>query len=159
MKGDPVPDQDHILRYIGGTHVDKDDAGQPVITGGAFIAKPKDDNCPSYNWLEAIAGTLEEQVQQVRDAARMKYGGTARLARLNVGQVKQFIRDETEGHEVTVIHDPLMADDNHPKPDPSHALMTNVPDENDPQGELIGDLIRLCVIDTFPARPPKPEPA
>lgn len=159
MKGDPVPDPDHILRYVGGTHVDQDDEGQPVIAGGAFIAKPKDDNCPSYNWLEILNGSLEERVQQVRDAARMKYGGTARLARLNVGQVRQFIRDEAEGHGVTVIQDPLAADANYPEPDLSHALMTNVPDENEPKGELIGQLIRRCIIDSFPAKLPKPKPA
>ena len=148
MKGDPVPDPDHILRYVGGFHVEKDG----TISGGAFIAKPKDGNCPSYNWLECLKGSLEERVQQVRDAARIKYGGTAVLVRLNVGQVRQFIRDEAEGHEVTVIHDPLEPEETCPLPDPSHALMTNVPNENKPQGELIGDLIRQCILEVFPAK-------
>lgn len=32
--------------------------------------------------------------------------------------------------------------------------MTNIPDENQPKGELIGDLIRQCVLEVFPARTP-----
>lgn len=150
MKGNPVPDPDHILRYAGGVHVEKDG----TILGGAFIAKPKDDNCPSYNWLEILEGSLEDRVQQVRDAARLTYGKSAKLVRLNVGQVRELIRDEAEGHVVTVIHDPLEPEEKCPLPDPSHTLMTNVPDENDPQGELIGDLIRQCVLEVFPARTP-----
>lgn len=150
MKGDLIPDPDHILRYVGGIHVEKDG----TIAGGAFIAKPKDENCPSYNWLEILQGTLDERVQQVRNATRMTYGKTAKLARLNVGQVRQFIRDEAEGHEATVIHDPLEAEAGYPLPDPSHVLMTNIPDENQPKGELIGDLIRQCILEVFPAQTP-----
>ena len=154
MKGDPVPDEDHILRYVGGKHVDRDEEGNPVVTGGGFIARPRDDNKPSYNWLEYLDGTLEERAQQVRDAARIKYGAKAMLAKLNVGRVSQHIHDNTDDDRaVTVIHDPLEAENVHP-PDPSHALMTNVPDENDPEGERVGDLIAQCVCGTFPARPP-----
>ena len=51
MKGDLVPClvlcNDHILRYVGGNHVEKDEDGLPVITGGGFIAKPRDDIKPS----------------------------------------------------------------------------------------------------------------
>lgn len=155
MKGDLTPDPDHILRYVAPKHIDTDADGTPVILGSAFIARPRDENAVSYNWLECLEGSLEERVQQVRVAARLTYGKPARLARLNVGQVRQFIREEAEGHEVTVIQDPLEAEAEFPQ-DPSHALMTNVPDENDPSGfgELIGDLIGQCVLEMFPARTP-----
>jgi hypothetical protein len=150
MKGDPVPDADHILRYVGGQHIEDDG----TILGGAFIAKPKDNNCPSYNWLEFLEGSLEEQVQQVRNAARLTYGARALLVRINVGTVRTHIAEGADGHAVSVIHDPRCEDEKYPDPDPSHALMTNVPDENDPNGELIGDLIRQCKLDEFPARRP-----
>jgi|GEM_PF-703311 len=154
MKGDPVPDEDHILRYVGGLHVDQDEDGTPVVTGGGFIAKPKDVNKPSYNWLECLHGNLEAQVQQVRDAARLSYRAKARLAKLNVGRVIQHVRENTDDDRaVTVIHDPLEAENGYP-PDPSHALMTNVPGEDDPEGERVGDLIAECVCETFPACPP-----
>ena len=157
MKDEPVPDADHILRYVGGTHVDADAEGLPVIGGGAFIARPRDNNCPSYNWLEFLGGTLDQQVQRVRDVATssgFQYGASAKLVRLNVGRVRQHVRENAEGHEVTVIHDPLSQEERPPDGDPSHALMTNVPDENDPMGELVGDRIRQCIIDVFPARIP-----
>lgn len=154
MRGDPVPDEDHILRYVAGRHVDRDEDGNPIVTGGGFIARPRDNNMPSYNWLECLDGTLEERVQQVRDVARINYGAKARLAKLNVGRVIQHVRENTDDNRaVTVIHDPLEAENGDP-PDPSHALMTNVPDENDPEGERVGDLIAECVCKTFPARTP-----
>ncbi len=155
MTGDPVPEEDHVLRYVGGSHVDRDEEGNPVVTGGGFIARPRDDNKPSYNWLECLDGTLEERVQQVRNAARISYGAKARLAKLNVGRVMQHVRDNTDDDRtVTVVQDPLEAEDGYPS-DPSHALMTNVPDENDPEGERVGDLIAECVLNTFPARTPR----
>lgn len=152
MTGDSVPDDEHVLRYIGGRHVDQDEDSEPVITGGGFIARPKDDNKPSYNWLECFDGTLEDRVQQVRAAARINYGAKAKLVRLNVGQVRQHVSENTDNaRAVTVIHDPLNPQDDYPA-DPSHALMTNVPDDNDPEGELVGDLIAQCVLEIFPAR-------
>lgn len=152
MKGDLIPDADHILRLVGGSHVDTDENGNPVITGGGFIARPRDDNKPSYNWLETFEGTVAEQVQQVRNVSRMAPGATAKLARLNVGEVRRHIEANTdESRVVTVIHDPL-DEENGKAADPSHALMTNIPTEDDPQGEQIGDLIAQCVIESFPAR-------
>ena len=151
MKGDPVPDTDHILRYVGGSHVDVTEHGQPYLAGSGFIAKPKDHNRPSYNWLECMEGTLEQQVQQVRDATRLNYRPKGKLARLNVGQVRGHVESNTaDRRAIAVLHDPLDPEDSMPA-DPSHAIMTNVPDENDPEGELIGDLIAECIIDVFPA--------
>jgi hypothetical protein len=152
MKGDCIVDEDHILRYVGGSHIETAQDGTPVITGGGFIAKPKDDNKPSYNWLECFTGALDDQVQKVRDLARVTYGSKGKLVRLNVGRVRCNIAENTDDNRaITVIEDPLDAEDDKPA-DPSHALMTNVPDENDPQGELVGDLIAQCVLNVFPAK-------
>jgi hypothetical protein len=152
MKDDLIPNTDHILRYVGGIHVDTTEDGKPFITGGGFIAKPKDDNKPSYNWLECLNGTLEERVQRIRDVARVTYGAKGKLVRLNIGQVYKYVEENTDDRRiVTVIYDPLYPEGEKPA-DPSHALMTNVPDENDPEGERVGDLIRDCVLDIFPAK-------
>ena len=154
MKGDAVPDQHHVLRYIGGRHIDVDADGRPVVLGGGFISRPRDNNRPSYNWLECLHGSLNEQVQQVRGAARIRYGATGRLARLNVGSVVRAARaGSVTGRDIALLQDPLDAEGGWP-PDPSHAVMTNVPDQDDPDGELIGDLIANCVLDSFPARTP-----
>lgn len=152
MKGNAIPQDDHVVRYVGGQHVERDINDQPVMLGSGFIARPRDANNVSCNWLDCFGGSLTEQVQQVRDVARVKYGARGRLGRLNVGQVVRQIEAGTDGRrEVEIIHDPLDAQGDW-LPDPSHALMTNVPDENDPEGELIGDLIALCVLESFPAR-------
>ena len=88
----------------------------------------------------------------MRDAARINYGSTAKLAQLNVGRIVREIAAGKEDHcEITVIHDPLDVDNDWPA-DPSHALMTNVPDENDPEGELIGDIIANYVPKLYPAK-------
>ena len=82
----------------------------------------------------------------------MRYGATGRLARLKLGQVTREIAVGTDGNrEVSVIHDPLDAEEGWIA-DPSHALMTNVPDEDHPDGELVGDLIAKRVLEPFPAR-------
>ena len=154
MKGDPIPEEDHILRYVGGRHIDRDTEDRPVILGGGFIARPRDGRRPSCNWLECLRGNLEEQVQQIRDAARMVYGASGRLARLNVGHVIREVAFRTmENREISIIHDPLDPEGDWIA-DPSHALMTNVPGEDDPEGELVGDLIADCVLESFPARAP-----
>jgi hypothetical protein len=91
-------------------------------------------------------------VQQVRETARVTYRTTAKLVRLNVGQVRNHIAENTEDSRgITVIQDPLDAEGDKPA-DPSHALMTNIPDEEHPEGELVGDLIAQCVLDIFPAK-------
>ncbi len=152
MKGDSVPSEHHILRYVGGRHIDRNADGEPVILDSGFIARPRDNNQPSYNWLECLSGSLREQIRQIRGATRIGYGATARLAQLNVGSVIRGVADGTrDQREVSVIHDPLDAKDGQIA-DPSHALMTNVPDEDDPEGELVGDLIADCVLRSFPAR-------
>ena len=155
MKGDSVPPAHHVLRYVGGIHFDEDTEGNTVINGAGFIAKPHEDNKPSCNWLEYLSGNLEQQIQRIRDTARIQYGATARLARLNVGCIIREVANGTESClELMVIHDPLDVDDEYPIADPSHALILNVPNTNDPEGELVGDLIADCVLQLFPARTP-----
>ena len=154
MKGALVPDSDHILRYVAPRHVDATEDGHLIVTGGGFTARPKDDNKPSCNWLECLPGLMEGQVEQIRRSARIAYAARGKLVRLNVGKVRQLVEDNTNDHRaVTVIHDPLAAEGRW-SADPSRALMTNVPNENDPEGELVGDLIRQCVLEIFPARIP-----
>ena len=153
MTENHVPDADHILRYVRGQHIDRDPrSGKKVITGGGFIARPRDNNKPSYNWIECFDGNINEQVQQIRALARIGYAASARLAQLNVGKVRLHIaRNTKDAREIEVHLLPLEKEGAHER-DPSHAEMTNVPDENDPEGEMIGDLIAQCIMGDFPAR-------
>jgi hypothetical protein len=154
MKGDPVPNADHVLRLVGGQYIDTKDNRESAL-GGGFISKPKDDNKPSCNWLECFLPDIQalpEQVQKIRELSRLKLGAKGRFAKINVGQVVTYIqRNTVNQHILTIIKDPLEADGQN-LADPSHALIANVPDENDPNGELIGDLIAECVIELYPAK-------
>ena len=154
MKGDPIPDHDHILRYIGAAHLDKDlDSGEWKILGSGFLSRPRDRNSVSYNWIEYYCGNLSDQITQIRQCTRLDYGATARLARLNMGKICQYLKKQMpERNAITVTHDPLEAGNGKPG-DPSHALMHNVLNNNDPQSEMFGDFIAHCVRDTFPALP------
>lgn len=81
----------------------------------------------------------------------MKYGKTARLARLNVGDVIDSVKEvSSERLTLSVFHDPLDPDEKHPA-DPSHSLISDVPSDDDPFGETIGDAIAKCVLESFPA--------
>lgn len=153
MKGDVIPDGDHILRYVSAKHIDREDDGNVVILGSGFIARPRDDNYVSYNWLEFFRCGLEESVQRVRDAARIEYKKSARLVRLNVGEVISSIKEGVDyKRAVTVLHDPRDPEQGYDLPDESHCLMGLIPSSDDPEGELIGDVISDCVIDIFPAK-------
>jgi hypothetical protein len=137
-----------VLRYVGGLHID-----QGEINGSAFLCRATEPS-PSVNWLECFGGTLEQKVDEVRKRARMKYGTTARLARLNVGRTIAYVFENTPNSLVIeFVLDQLKADPERGLPeDLSHALMKGVPKADTPEGELIGDLVANCIIDSFPAK-------
>lgn len=97
MKGDAIPGCNHILRYVGGSHIDPADDGSLVILGSGFLSRPKDQNRPSYNWLEYWSSSIDEQLRQVRQVAVVEYRRTVKLVRLNVGAVKTaYIRKHNQ---------------------------------------------------------------
>lgn len=153
MKGDSLPDADNILRYAGGATID-----DGVVTGSAFLwSKAGDDDAGlSVNWMEKFEGTTDQRVQQIRDVARLKYGGTAKLAQLNVDRVKQHVAAEAPETILEIIEDPLPAEGDHPA-DPSHSAIANMPEKDSPGAELVGDLIAECIDVTYPAKAPKPD--
>jgi hypothetical protein len=148
--GAPLADEHHVLRYVGGRDFDIE---KGTVEGGAFLRKKKDTDGLSANWQEWFSGWLQDQVAGVRRAARLAYGSTAGLARLNVGQSITFIRENhPERLTLSFVHDPLPAEDKHPA-DPSHSLIRGAPFENGPEADLVGDLIAQCVVPpVFPAR-------
>jgi hypothetical protein len=108
------------------------------------------------NWLEFFAGTSGESVDQIRACTRLIYGARARLARLNVGHSTLHVfRNDPGSRQIAFLYDPLDEDvaRNH-REDLSHALIANVPNFDDPEAELIGDLLAECIAGTFPARKP-----
>jgi hypothetical protein len=150
-RGAPLDDDHHVLRYVGGRACDID---KGTVDGGAFLRKKKDTDGLSVNWLECFPGSLEDQAAGVRRAARIKYGPTAGLVRLNVGQSKSFVRENhPERLALSFLHDPLPAEGKHAA-DPSHSVMGGGPFEDGPEADLFADLIAHCVVPPlFPAKP------
>ena len=86
-RGAPIPESDHILRYIRPRHVQNG-----VVNGEGFLARPGEE-APSVNWLEWFDPPMENQVAGVRSATRLTYAKTGQLARLNVGHTALYVRE------------------------------------------------------------------
>ena len=147
--GSALPDADHVLRYIARKHVD---AG--VINGSGFLARPREE-APSVNWLDYFSPPVENQVAEVSARRRLKYEMRGRLARINVGATRAYVAaNSPERAELYFAYDPLPDDAVGGRPpDPSHAQIRGVPKESTPEGELIGDLMCDCILDSYPVTP------
>lgn len=150
MTGDDLPKPDHVLRYVAPKHIDDVGNGRQIL-GTAFWSRPSDNNMASYNWLEKAGGALDECVQAIRDRKRMNYAKTALLGKLNVGEVVENLASGFPERPASIFkHDPLQATAQHCEDD-THSLLINMPAEDEPFVEAMGDLIADFVQDTFPA--------
>lgn len=141
-----LPDGDNIVRYVGGSKIREDNR----IDGSAFCRRIDEDGL-SVNWLEFFSGLAKQrQVAEVRRLIHLRsLGTTAVFAELNVGDVKQQLRDELP--DVYVINTPQPANDVFPQPDPSHCeIMGLPPAAAEDVALIIGDMIakRVKVIHT-----------
>lgn len=116
MKGDVVPDGDHVSRLCGGSHIDGG-----AVKAGAFLLGANHAYL-SVNWLEALG--LSDRTSQIAEIQRVMstkraVGRLARLAVAAVGEFRRVIQNESEDHrEIRILHEP----EDHPlKPDPSHS--------------------------------------
>ena len=137
-----LPSDNHIGRYCGGSHVDEDSD----VDGTAFRLRAGEEYL-SVNWLEYLAKENEEQIEALRAVYRSKFnkvGKTARIAKLNVGEMIEHVRSESpDSVQLEVIHEPI----NTPPVDPSHSGIHNIPEDDD----LVADLIAEAVLDTYRA--------
>jgi hypothetical protein len=148
MKGDPIPDADHVVRYVKPTAIDDGN-----IDGSAFCLRSDrlDEIGLSVNWLEWFSGkTLNEQLNEVRQLFRLKRSKNGFFVQLNVGQTRQAMAGELP--ELLFVEDPLPAQPPF-KADPSHALVIGLPVGDSEFAELIGDMIADCVMGMHPAIP------
>ena len=114
MKGDPLPGEHHVLRYVGGSKID----GDTVAPAGFKASSPT----PSVNWLECVQGTVEEQIERVRRLVRIQVKPTARFAQLNVDVIRSL------APELDVLEDPLPAAEGYDAA-PCHAEIVGIKDE------------------------------
>lgn len=137
MKGDPIPDQDHISRYCSAMHCTEN--GQ--VTGTAFQLRQIEDYL-SVNWLEFFhLADRKEEIREVRKALRLKLGAKAKIAVLNVGKTISYVRTQSpDARNLSMLHEPE-------EDDPSHSGIYGFHDDH-----LIADLIAEMVQETYPAR-------
>ena len=124
MKGQSLPAEHHVIRYVPYSKLDKDADDNPVgILFSAFQRKPGEEGL-SVTWMEYFAGSREDQVvgavQAIR-ASNIKPGGKSGFAIGNVGAVKAACADRK--HKIRIIHWP--EDDNK-----AHAELRQFPTED-----------------------------
>jgi hypothetical protein len=145
LKGDALPGTDHVLRYIRRKHVDRHD-GKSNITGSGFLPRPG-EGTPSVNWMERFDLPIENQIEKIRAEKRIKYERKSKLARLNVRNAIERVNEEAQV-SVGFVYEPEDATADYCA-HTSHSIMTGVPEESEPMGEYIGDLLRECVLGIY----------
>lgn len=139
MKGDKIPDPDHIARFCRPMQ-----APDGQIQATAFMLRSGEESL-SVNWLEFLnCSTRDEEMSELRNVYSEKFnvGARSKIAVLNVGEVREKVLTESlDNREIEALHDPW--DD-----DPSHSGIYNL----EPDGELIAELILETVLEVYPAR-------
>ncbi len=148
MRGDPVPDQDHIARHCKGSQI-RDDG---TASGAAFRLRPGKDDYLSVNWLELLsADDRDEQIAALRDAFRAKgfdLRATARFAVSNVGEMRKEVREKSgDGRALHVRHEPFNKAE-HGVDDSSHAGISGYT----PDDDMVADLIAQAFRALYPAK-------
>ena len=104
MRGDPIPNDDNVLRYARPNLVDGDD-----VDGGAFQKRVRDDEVENglfINWVEAFAGIgKDRQISEIRRLFRLAVKKNGRFAELPVGATIEAVLDGIGG--LTIEEDPL----------------------------------------------------
>jgi len=146
MKGDQIPDPDHIARLCHAKHVPD---GQ--IQATAFMLRSPNEPYLSVNWLEFLnCSSRDTEISEIRNVYSLKFnriGAGAKIAVLNVGEVREKILTESpDRRKIEVLHNPDPIEDG--PSDPSHGGIYNLTQDY----ELIAELILETVHEAYPAR-------
>jgi hypothetical protein len=145
MRGDIVPDADHVTRLCGGSHVREDG----TVAATAYKPRPGETYL-SVNWLEFLAmPDRETALAEVRRtlAAKRSIGGTSRLAISHVGSMRAHVRQEDATHaELSVRHEPEHTPGG--PTDASHSGIYGVPGDD----MIVPELIAANVLTIVSAR-------
>lgn len=135
MKGDKIPDQNHIARYCKSTQVSD---GQ--IQATAFMLRTGEESL-SVNWLEFLnCSSRESEITEIRNiySAKLNVGVHARIAILNIGEVrKKVLAESPDRRNLEVLHDPAPEMN-----DPSHSGIYNLKQDDELIAELILETVR-----------------
>ncbi len=111
LKGDPVPDEHHVLRHCSGTAIEKDDTGEPIgVTKDAFA--DDDPEGVFVTWIEYFAQSADPERAAINAiCATRTVRRKNRFAKFNVGLIKAAGRDADV--PLGVEHDPIPRNDGH----------------------------------------------
>ncbi len=141
MKGDTIPDSDNIARFCKPST-----APNGVIAPTAFMLRENEDSL-SVNWLEFLNCPNKDseikEMQRIYSETFRTVSLNARIAILNVGEIRDVVRTETQDHRnIEALHDPI------PDGDQSHSEIHNLKQDN----EFIAELILEVLREHLPAR-------
>lgn len=142
MKGQPIPDSDHVARHCRASTVEGDEIMAP-----AFMLREGEESL-SVNWLEELkCADRASEVRALQDVYAMKMtrvGAGARIAVLNVGTLRTEVENESPDRRLLrVLHDPIIPEDI------SHAGIYDIPYDD---REIVAELIAQVVLEIHPAR-------
>lgn len=141
MKGEPLPDSDHVVSYVKPTLFD-----EGVIDGEGFLLKSGHGGI-SVNWLECFSGDKDAQLAEVRRLKRLDWEKAGCLAEINVGQTKRHLARKIP--DLSIVEDPLAADQQRYEADPSHSLICGLPHNPPERRQALQDMIAECVINKY----------
>jgi hypothetical protein len=83
MDGEPIPDTDHVVRYVSPSRY-----ANKLLDWTALLPRPQDNGEASYNWLEYFGnGTVQELLIRLKASlTTLKISKNGTFAVLNVGR-------------------------------------------------------------------------
>lgn len=140
MKGDRLPDKDHISRYCAPKTIREDSK----IGASAFILRESEESL-SVNWLEYLnCSDRESEIAEIRRVYSLKLDvrAKAKLAVLNVGEMCNKVKTESpDRRSLDVLHE-------QENDDQSHSGIYNLRPDN----ESIANLIFKTILESYSAR-------
>jgi len=134
MKGQPVPEADHVARYCRASSVENGE-----ISAAAFMLRQGEEYL-SVNWLEELKRpSRTTQIRSLQEvyARKLRVRTGARIAVLNVGALRSNVeRKSPDRRLLPVLHEPIIPDD------PSHAGIYEVPYDDETIAELIVEVVQ-----------------
>lgn len=138
MKGDNIPNQDHISRLCFRKYITDGE-----IQAGAFMLKSIEESL-SVNWLEYLnCPDRISEIDELRNiiAGKLTVKRGEQIAVLNVGEVCDKVQNESpDKRNLEVLHNPRELDE-------SHSEVKNLKHDD----ELIAELILQAVRERYPA--------
>lgn len=130
MRGDPLPDTDHVARYCKPTTIV---GGQP--TGAAFMLRPI-DSFLSVNWLEHFGDIGQDgQISEIREHISLGLAPSGLFAVLDVGETIAYVYTNSVNITLSILHEPE-------QDDLSHSGIHGYGYEDDMVADLISEQVR-----------------